>query len=679
VHKHTEQSGEPGTLIDKDGVKMLNIWDILEIKPTEDTGVIRKAYAAKLKIHHPEDDPAGYQRLREAFDRAMKLAKAGFLAAYEDELDEDEEELDDEDYDGQENEPREIDSGSSLLEEENFHDDLLALEGEDGQEQGRILSRVPPVIPDRQKPNPYELINAFMKDLDCLYGDISLRCQPGLWSQLLNHEIMWKLGSQRILKEQVLDFLEEHYFLPEEVWGMLVSAFGLRELASDDPEEFQEEYPKVCEYMLRSSTASRLGCSGLPSGSGMDYEDYLHLREKFIEAWEAFEMEKARQILFKLLPVRGHSPMLMRMALSFYCEELEWQEALELCNEFLARYPDDEDMIVIRCRLLLKMNRLEEAWTELDGLNVRQNGSLQVLSLMGECQLRMGQAENARGIYERLLQLSPGDADAITGLAKADEAALTTGSKNRRRARQIRKEWGRQPFIRTLRNSVYFLFKRWPLLLLLVLLHTLLASSLSNNLDMSLMEYARYTFSKPAVPLIETGEELKALPAGSAVRINLTKDTVYSGIVKMEKKEKNGAMLPAYMLQKEAEEKDSLGDLNGYISAGYMDRIRLVILTNYKQAREIYEKKETREVQGVLQDAHSPEWSAFKEYWNNTPRFVNDLPEDTVFLNIRDGLEGSLYQVKIPVMAGIYAGAIILMYALLVRQFHKYWRYIRYR
>lgn len=28
-----------------------------------------------LKKYHPEDDPEGYQRLREAFDEAMKLAK----------------------------------------------------------------------------------------------------------------------------------------------------------------------------------------------------------------------------------------------------------------------------------------------------------------------------------------------------------------------------------------------------------------------------------------------------------------------------------------------------------------------------------------------------------------------------------------------------------------------------
>ncbi|SHK78387.1 hypothetical protein SAMN02745163_04452, partial [Clostridium cavendishii DSM 21758] len=53
----------------------MEIWDILDLEPTTKTSDIKKAYAKKLKIHHPEDDPEGYQRLREAYDTAIKYAK----------------------------------------------------------------------------------------------------------------------------------------------------------------------------------------------------------------------------------------------------------------------------------------------------------------------------------------------------------------------------------------------------------------------------------------------------------------------------------------------------------------------------------------------------------------------------------------------------------------------------
>jgi len=53
----------------------MNYWDILGVEPTVDLKVIKKAYASKLRLYHPEDDPKGFQMLREAYDNALKEAK----------------------------------------------------------------------------------------------------------------------------------------------------------------------------------------------------------------------------------------------------------------------------------------------------------------------------------------------------------------------------------------------------------------------------------------------------------------------------------------------------------------------------------------------------------------------------------------------------------------------------
>ena len=50
-------------------------WSTLGIQPTNSQRDIKKAYAQLVKKHHPEDDPAGFQKANEAYQRALELAK----------------------------------------------------------------------------------------------------------------------------------------------------------------------------------------------------------------------------------------------------------------------------------------------------------------------------------------------------------------------------------------------------------------------------------------------------------------------------------------------------------------------------------------------------------------------------------------------------------------------------
>ena len=51
------------------------MWHELGIAPSRDPRAIKLAYAARLKQVHPEDDPAGFQRLRVAYEWALKQAQ----------------------------------------------------------------------------------------------------------------------------------------------------------------------------------------------------------------------------------------------------------------------------------------------------------------------------------------------------------------------------------------------------------------------------------------------------------------------------------------------------------------------------------------------------------------------------------------------------------------------------
>lgn len=45
----------------------MNAWEFLEISPTMDVKVIKRAYARKLRDAHPEDKIEAFQSLQEAY------------------------------------------------------------------------------------------------------------------------------------------------------------------------------------------------------------------------------------------------------------------------------------------------------------------------------------------------------------------------------------------------------------------------------------------------------------------------------------------------------------------------------------------------------------------------------------------------------------------------------------
>lgn len=78
-----------------------SIWTILNIPSSSDERTIKRAYASLLRANNPEDDPAGFQVLRGAYEQAIQYAKYAKdypdQAYYDDWEDEDEDEAEEPD------------------------------------------------------------------------------------------------------------------------------------------------------------------------------------------------------------------------------------------------------------------------------------------------------------------------------------------------------------------------------------------------------------------------------------------------------------------------------------------------------------------------------------------------------------------------------------------------------
>ena len=186
----------------------MNWWNVLEISYDSDLKTIKRAYAKLLKIHNPEDDPEGYQNLREAYDKAVKYAKRNSENTQESI-----------NYNSVENIINKVNI------EGNKNDDEI---NENEQIKFKENPNIKHIFNEEQdtKININEQISEFLKRLDEIYNNMSLRIDSTVWEELLNSDVIWNVYSFQIIEDEMFKFLINHKYLPADIWLKLNSNFN---------------------------------------------------------------------------------------------------------------------------------------------------------------------------------------------------------------------------------------------------------------------------------------------------------------------------------------------------------------------------------------------------------------------------------------------------------------------
>jgi len=188
----------------------MDIWSTLEIEPTDDLSRIKKAYAGKLRTCRPDEDPEGYQHLKQAFEAAKAYARG--------------ESIDDEDSTS---EAEEVDPLLSTIEVE------------------ALLSR-----PD----DCADLIQT----LTALDPNAPARVHLETWQQVLQDERLWQAETRHQFEEHVFLFLVYHAEHPTAVWQYIDTTFHWRHKELDLLERYPAEQVNIVLERLRqhSDTAA---------------------------------------------------------------------------------------------------------------------------------------------------------------------------------------------------------------------------------------------------------------------------------------------------------------------------------------------------------------------------------------------------------------------------------------
>ncbi|HOJ78650.1 MAG TPA: tetratricopeptide repeat protein [Bacillota bacterium] len=168
---------------------MERYWDRLGIEPVSDIRAIKKAYALKLKEFHPEDNPQGFQELREAYESIVKMIEKGVAP-------------------------------------------FAITQSEANDESGADYEADGDNLEECHYENTAEvvLINEFRKKVIELYHDVAKRIDIANWEELLDGDLKPSVTDQDTrdyfdidIREQInkemLRFLVHYNVFPDNIWA----------------------------------------------------------------------------------------------------------------------------------------------------------------------------------------------------------------------------------------------------------------------------------------------------------------------------------------------------------------------------------------------------------------------------------------------------------------------------
>lgn len=708
------------------------VWELLGIEPTNDVTTIKRAYAKKLKVYHPEDDPEGYQKLREAYDYAVQLAKR--KAAVEPEPEEIEETNWDSSYsygeveeakeenapvaedqveegirvagdqtkendiddqleekvrasEEQTDEDNQIANGEILNQEgyesretietiyspidfnETYGDELDEDEDEDEDESYIALSRQVHLDWNDGYYNESIPVDKFLQRVDALYHDYESRISVEEWSELLNDDIIWNVQQKGVLSYTLLTYFQEHRYLPKRVWELLENCFHWQErLHEVEDDDSDGSIASFIQYIKRQLTEPELRYEFLKNAGNIDYDAFLYHREMASDALKKDDLDLAKHAIKQAYQIYSDDPDLLRLQGIFFLRTENPEGALASFSHAIRVHPDDLDGYFYRARILLDSLQLSKAIEECHTILERVPGNAEALNLLGKCYLMQGEKNKAEEIFSQVVAANPSDIEALVNLMPN---------------RLLEK--------RSFRNKINLYWKLFPrfrvfiYIIFALIIFNLMSDSVVKHTGVSPAAYVSnilFNQGKSKEVFVDSSGELKA--GSNLYRLEFERAS-FLGLYEYRIPDDNGEAAPFYASYLDlARNKNSVltKSPSGWIYAGYVGDDKVVILiANAEQASALNKDPNielTAQVHPVISEELPQLVNEMLEMQPGLAHLKEDPMMADMYLDGREQFIEQPIQGKIPVLVYIYALILIYFLRLVLKEFGKVYRAVRY-
>ena len=372
----------------------MNFWSVLEINPSEDVSIIKKAYAKKLKKHHPEDDPEGYQMLREAYDSALRHAKRRQLNKVE--------KTDAALEENHKTEPQNIIQPSLNLIEYCEDENIDLLNNSNNLPKDYIFDEyINEVVKIEQ------LINDFFNRVEKLYTNFNQRVEIKNWEEVLNTDLMWILNYKERVSKMMINFLVEHHHIPKDIWNLLNDNFHWDE---------REDYlitpyaNSLVNCLFKQISEDRwLRYCYFNCNNEIDYEKYLVYRDEAFNALSVNNLKEAERYITLAYEIYPHDPDLLCMRGEYYLRMKNRKKQQETFKAAISINPRDLDTVFYQALIYYNNNNIRTAIKLCKFILKAKQEDIETRALLGKCYFKRKKWYKANRILLENLKIKASD------------------------------------------------------------------------------------------------------------------------------------------------------------------------------------------------------------------------------------------------------------------------------
>lgn len=287
----------------------MDYFKILDISVDSDIKTIKKAYAKLVKVHNPEDDPEGYQKIRKAYDNALKIAKSkkkdndktlemqkkvissntadtNFIVQKSDKSNESH---DDEFISGSKDDSDNYKSKINLR-------DFNSLYNKGNHIYKAVITK--------------GKVDAFIGELCKIYSDLNLRFNEEKWAEVLQNPVVWDIGASDLVEKSVIQFLLTHQYIPHNIYCLFDYYFEFTKNEIKLTESFGTSIvEEIINRIKRTDYLSYDYINDIPLES---LDEYLNLRELAYDSLKYGELEKAENFIKYAFKIYDKDPELIK-------------------------------------------------------------------------------------------------------------------------------------------------------------------------------------------------------------------------------------------------------------------------------------------------------------------------------------------------------------------------------